>query len=98
MERVPGVNQGPMEVEGPMAGGYPGDCGGGCDSCGSGLCDNGGGCSDPYDAAWAPHRPLFLIGPTGAWVKADYLLWTESGMKIPALVTTGSTADANPAR
>ena len=25
-------------------------------------------------------------------------MWTESGMKIPALVTTGSTADANPAR
>ncbi len=104
MEGVPAISQGRVVDEGPMMeGSMPGhvngDCGGGCATCDGAPCGNGGpcgACCDDFDAAWAPHLPLFVIGPTGGWVKADYLLWTESGMKIPALVTTGSTADANP--
>ncbi len=91
------VAHGPMEMEGPMSEGPMngpmqdgGDCCGG-DSCGDceGPCP---ACSDEYDAAWGPHRPLFLIGPTGLWAKADYLLWAESGTQVPALVTSGPNA------
>lgn len=107
MERGPAVSQGPMVMdggmmEGPMmqgpatggcgcASGCDASCDASCDSCGPSACNNN---ADP--PAWAPHRPLFLVGPTGVWARAEYLLWTESGMKVPALVTTGSDADPNP--
>ncbi len=41
------------------------------------------------EPCWGPRRPLFCSGPTGIWVKADYLQWWEQGTHVPALVTTG---------
>ena len=92
MEGGPMTSEGPMESEGPMVGRFQG----GCESCDDGPCGVCGNCCDDYDYAWGPHGPLFCIGPTGLWAKADYLLWTESGMHVPALVTQGSDADAHP--
>ncbi len=73
----------------------------GCDSCNHGGCDGGGcssgcGMSEECDdgcgmSFCGPRRPLFCLGPTGIWVKADYLLWWERGMHVPALVTSGPT-------
>ena len=45
------------------------------------------------EPCWGPRRPLFCIGPTGIWVKADYLQWWEHGTHVPALVTSGPNAD-----
>ena len=66
---------------------------GGCDACDEGPCD--ACCDDCCDEpCWGPRRPLFCWGPTGIWVKADYLQWWESGTHVPALVTTAPTATA----
>ncbi len=62
---------------------------GGCDVCESGSCDDG--CCDGLP----PHRPIFTVGPTGLWVQSDFLLWSERGMNVPALVTSGPNA-SNP--
>jgi hypothetical protein len=37
---------------------------------------------------------LFCLGPTGVWVKADYLQWWEQGSHVPALAITGSATAA----
>ncbi|MEI8375695.1 MAG: BBP7 family outer membrane beta-barrel protein [Planctomycetota bacterium] len=58
----------------------------GCDSCGEGSCDNS--CDEISGPCWGPRRPLFCWGPSGIWVKADYLQWWERGMHVPALATT----------
>ncbi len=93
------MEEGQMVPEGAMAG-----CGhGGCEACREGPCDAGceagpcnACCDDFWDQpCWGPRRPLFCIGPTGIWVKADYLQWWESGTHVPALVTTGPNA-SNP--
>jgi hypothetical protein len=84
------VNEGPMVSEdgmvseGPMVGGEAG-----CDTCGNGAC---GACNDEIPG-WGPRRPLFCVGPTGIWVKADFVEWWEQGTHIPALVTTGPNAN-----
>jgi hypothetical protein len=102
MERGPMISQGPMEAEGPMVEGpMSGPMRGDGESCGDGgdcgTCRSSGACCDDYgDSAWGPHRPLFCIGPTGLWIKADYLLWAQSGMHVPVLVTEGSPTDAHP--
>jgi hypothetical protein len=97
------IAHGPMESEGAIVEGPTGPIHSDCDSCdGRESCDSCGdcapsdACSDEFDAAWGPHRPLFTIGPTGLWVKADYLLWAENGTHIPALVTQGSVNDQHP--
>ena len=98
MEHVPSISQGQL-MEGPMTEGSMGgpmngdascggDCGGNCEPCNT--------CIDEYPACWGPRQPLFSWGPTGIWAKADYLLWTEKGTSIPALVTQGSINDAHP--
>ena len=64
--------------------------GAGCDSCNEGSC--AAGCDDSVlEPCWGPRRPLFCIGPTGIWVKADYLQWWERGTYVPALATSGPT-------
>ncbi len=60
------------------------DCGGsGCDSCGGGEYDHCTTCS-------APNR-FCICFPAHGWVHAEYLLWYQSGMNLPALVTTSTT-------
>lgn len=90
----PMVSEGPMMSEGPVDGCGSGNCGrSACDPSElryGNSCDNG--C---YEPGWGPRRPLFCWGPTGIWVKADYLQWWESGTRVPALVTSGPNA-ANP--
>ena len=102
MEMDGAMMEGPM-MQGPMAGGSGCGCApdASCDAdplrgCPGDNCGPTAACNDDFAPAWAPHRPLFLIGPTGFWARAEYLLWTENGTKVPALVTTGSSADANP--
>ena len=34
--------------------------------------------------------------PTGAWVRADYLLWWTKGGEVPPLVTTSSNPEIDP--
>ncbi len=84
------VSEGPIMDHGYVEGPMVGHGRGGCDACDEGLCDAGcdGCCPEP---CWGPRRPLFCIGPTGIWVKADYLQWWESGTHVPALVTTGTS-------
>jgi hypothetical protein len=65
-------------------------CGGeGCDSCGVGEYDHCTTCS-------APSR-FCICFPAHGWVHAEYLLWYQSGMNLPPLVTTSTagTARAN---
>ena len=56
-----------------------GSCNGGCDSCSSheGYCDT---CHSP--------RRLCICLPSHGWVHPEYLLWWQSGMNLPPLVTT----------
>jgi hypothetical protein len=73
------MSEGPMDGHGP-----------GCDTCNDGTC---GGFDDCCETpCWGPRRPLFCLGPTGIWVKVDYLQWWEQGMHVPALATTGPSA------
>jgi len=82
------MGEGPMVSEGPIVG--HGTVG--CDSCREGSCDSP--CNEISDGpCWGPRRPLFCWGPTGIWVKADYLQWWERGMHVPALVTSGPSAE-----
>ena len=57
-----------------------GSCGGGCDSCSSheGYCNT---CNTP--------RRFCICLPSHGWVHPEYLLWWQSGMNLPPLVTTG---------
>jgi hypothetical protein len=81
--------EGPMVSEGPMVG--PGRMG--CDTCNDGSCGSPAGCDADCDIpCWGPRRPIFCIGPTGIWVKADYLQWWEQGTHLPPLATTGPSA------
>jgi hypothetical protein len=92
MSQGPMMSTGPMMSEEPMVG-----HGGGCETCGngSGGCGDCGPCCDNAfdDTCWGPHPQLFCVGPTGLWVKTDFLQWWEKGTHVPPLVTTGpSTA------
>ena len=91
----PPMVEGPMVSEGPIGQGCAG-----CDGCNEGSCGACGACGSCCDETWdepcwGPRRPLYCWGPTGIWVKADYLQWWESGTHLPPLVTTGPNA-ANP--
>lgn len=61
------------------------DAGCGCDSCG--IAADCGTC----DSCHAPNR-FCICFPSHGWVHAEYLLWYQSGMNVPPLVTTGGTA------
>ncbi len=62
-----------------------GSCGGGCDSCSSheGYCDT---CRSS--------RRFCICLPSHGWVHAEYLLWWQSGMNLPPLVTTSPAGTA----
>ncbi len=65
-------------------------CGGdGCDSCGVGEFDHCSTCSAP--------SKFCICFPSHGWAHAEYLLWFQSGMNLPPLVTssTAGTARAN---
>jgi hypothetical protein len=85
------MEEGAMVAEGPMVGHGRA----GCDACDEGDC--GSGCSEGCnnvcadEPGWGSRRPLFCWGPSGIWVKADYLQWWERGTHVPALVTTGTS-------
>jgi hypothetical protein len=82
------MEQGTMVSEGPAVGRGRSYGHVGCDACDEGSCNAcyDDACADP---CWGPGRPLFCWGPTGIWVKADYMLWWERGTHVPPLVTTG---------
>ena len=95
IEEGPMVTEGPAVVEG-RAVIEPGRGHAGCDSCAGGACEAGcdACCNDVCEEpCWGPRRPLYCWGPTGIWVKADYLQWWQSGTHVPALATTGPNAD-----
>ncbi len=54
------------------------------------------GCSDPCNLSPPPARLVFMF-PGNAWVQMDYLMWWQSGMRIPPLLTTSrdNTTPAN---
>lgn len=63
---------------------------------GPGICGLGG-CGDPSCTKPACTRPCCPCGPDGRfWARADYLIWTMRGGRVPALVTTGSPNDDRP--
>ena len=85
------VHEGDYIDEGYVEGGYLGDSH--CDSCGGGGCD---GCdigSSFCDGCAAPHR-FCICFPSHGWVHAEYLLWFQSGMRLPPLVTTSPVPTA----
>jgi len=86
IEPIP-MEEGAMVPEGPVVGRGRVYGRGGGNACDEGPCtvcfDD---CADP---CWGPARPLFCWGPSGIWVKADFLQWWERGANVPALVTTG---------
>lgn len=61
---------------------------GGCAGDDCGAC--GVECETSCENYCGPVRPLFCIGPTGIWLKADYLAWNMRGMHVPALVTSSN--------
>jgi len=94
MEEGAVVSEGPMagygHARGPVSYG-PSFGPAGCDTCEESCCNGYSGydpcCDEP---CWGPRAPLFHWGPTGIWVKADYLQWWESGTHVPALAVTGN--------
>ena len=83
------VDEHSHEHEPGLVSGGCGCGGGGCDSCGVGQYDHCSTCS-------APSR-FCICFPSHGWVHAEYLLWSQSGMNLPPLVTTStaSTSRAN---
>lgn len=70
-----------------------GGCDGGCDSCGptdccsSGCCNGNPLCGEYNDCnSWRPC--LTLCVPQDGWFSAEYLMWYQSGMDLPPLVST----------
>lgn len=67
----------------PM-GSCDGSCDGGCASCGTGdYCTT---CNTP--------RRFCICLPSHGWAHAEYLLWWQSGMNLPALATTSPSGTA----
>lgn len=75
--------------------------GGGCTSCGQGGCDGGScGVGGMLESGWGScgvdlcnpgvgrGRQLCICLPSHGWVQLDYLMWWQSGMNIPPLLTT----------
>ncbi len=73
-----------------------------CDSCDSMSC---GGTCGPMTFSTARgfsicnppagSRQLAICLPSHGWVQLDYLHWFQDGMDVPALVSTGTQANAN---
>jgi hypothetical protein len=60
----------------------------GCDSMSCGTSDSCD-CSSCRRGAWRPC--LTLCFPQNGWVSLEYLMWTQSGMDLPPLVTRSNT-------
>lgn len=77
-----------------MSGAIHGD---GCSSCDGGGCGGcshgGGGFGSLCNTCNSPGR-FCICFPSHGWVSAEYLLWYQSGMQLPALATTGGTTQA----
>ncbi len=69
----------------------------GCDSCGGGGCDSCGISHNFCDGCHAPRR-FCICFPNHGWVQAEYLLWDQSGMDLPPLVTTSPDGTARAQR
>jgi len=87
IEPIP-MDEGAMVSEGPVVGRGRSYGRADCDTCNESPCNfcYDDCCADP---CWGPGKPLFCWGPSGIWVKADYMQWWERGTHVPALVTTG---------
>lgn len=86
---------------------------GGCSSCGGGCADgscamqsacsscDGGGCDScsvgSYCGSCSSPRGFCICFPSHGWVHAEYLLWYQSGMRVPPLVTSSPTSTARSA-
>jgi len=89
----------------PSGGSSCSSCGvGGCDggssgtSCGSRSTSGWGGCGiDLCNPGCGPGRQLCIALPSHGWAQFDYLMWWQSGMNIPPLLTTSTagTTQAN---
>jgi len=82
------------------------EIGGGCASCGGGGCESCGtdfgfSCGNPlgFDLCnpGVGGRQLCLALPSHGWVSVEYLMWYQSGMETPALVTASSVPTAQAA-
>ncbi|MCR9295745.1 MAG: BBP7 family outer membrane beta-barrel protein [bacterium] len=80
-------------VEGEYIVDPPIEYSGGCDSCGGGGCNSCDIGASYCDSCNAPNR-FCLCFPSHGWVHAEYLLWFQSGMRVPALVTTSPAGTA----
>jgi hypothetical protein len=68
----------------------------GCDSCGGdGGCDScsGGSSFGHCTSCNAPNR-FCICFPAHGWVHAEYLMWYQKGMELPALVSTSPVGTA----
>lgn len=66
-------------------GDYVGDAG--CDSCSGGGCDSCG-VSGGFCGSCSSPRGFCICFPSHGWVQAEYLMWFQDGMRIPAMVST----------
>jgi hypothetical protein len=70
------------------------EIGGGCASCGDEGCSScGTSCESPLgfdlcNPGGFDGRQLCIALPSHGWVSVEYLMWYQSGMETPALVTT----------
>lgn len=78
-----------IEGEVIVDGGYVEDFHGGCDSCGDSGCDSCSLGAGYCNTCSSPNR-FCICFPSHGWVQAEYLSWTQDGMRIPALVTTST--------
>ena len=76
------------------------EIGGGCASCGDEGCSScGTSCESPLgfdlcNPGGFDGRQLCIALPSHGWVSVEYLLWHQSGMETPALVTTSPAGTA----
>jgi hypothetical protein len=80
------------------------EIGGGCTSCGGegcGSCDTGctSSCGSPIgfdlcNPGGFGGRQLCICLPSHGWVSVEYLMWYQSGMETPSLVTTSPVPTA----
>jgi hypothetical protein len=95
---VIGDSYSPNEALESIGGGCA-SCGGdGCSSCSSGSCGSGG-CGNPLgfdlcNPGGFDGRQLCICLPSHGWVSVEYLMWYQSGMESPALVTTSPNPTA----
>jgi hypothetical protein len=68
---------------------------GGCDSCGTAGCDS---CSVGLyeDLCYQDYGRIYISLPAHGWVHAEGLTWFQSGMRLPALVTTSPVGTPRP--